>query len=298
MSTLPDKGDAGLPAKGDAGLLAKGDAGLLIQVGDTHINSLVALCPPTVNRDGGTYRSSRGQRWLWQCWLEMWETIKRDYPTQRKVLVLTGDLGELDTKRRTAELISPNKAEVMSMIIDTLEPALRQVDSVFVIRGTQAHTGKGAWLEEAIANDLTITVKDEENKAASWYWLRLEAEGVRFDIAHHASMGGLPWTAPNAANRLAFMAETYYHRIGQSLPHVVMRSHNHRYADSGGNYESLAVFTPAWSLMTEFGYRMGKELALASIGSVVFECSGGEYKMRQFKYEPRHETRRVWKLKA
>lgn len=38
----------------------------LLIVSDTHINSTVAICPSEVELDdGGSYRPSRGQRWLW-----------------------------------------------------------------------------------------------------------------------------------------------------------------------------------------------------------------------------------------
>ena len=37
----------------------------------------------------------------------------------------------------------------------------------------------------------------------SWWHLKLVAAGVSLDIAHHASMGRLPWTRPSSATKLA-----------------------------------------------------------------------------------------------
>lgn len=264
---------------------------LVIVASDTHINSTVGLCPPLINLDdGGSYHSSRAQRWLWDCWLDMWDKAGQ-YTDWRKVVIFNGDIGELDTMRRSYQLISPNKAVIQAMVIDALEPVLAVVDAVYIIRGTQAHTGKGAWLEEAIASDITVNVPNKTS--ASWYHLRATASGVRLDVAHHASMGGLPWTAPNSANKLAYIAMNYYREMGLPVPHLVIRSHNHRYATSGDNYPVSAYFTPAWQLATEYAYRTGKELSIANIGALAFECEGGNYVPRRFDY-PIKESRRLW----
>jgi len=265
---------------------------LVIVASDQHTNSTVGLCPPVVQLDdGGTYHASRGQRWLWDCWLDTWDKV-RAYQGWHKVLDLNGDLGELDTKRRSYQLITPNKAFIQGMIIDTLAPALDEVDSVYVKRGTPAHVGKSAWLEEAIAQDITISVP--EKTSASWYWLRATASGVRFDTSHHAPMGGLPWTFPNSANKLAFLAMNYYREMDLPIPHVVVRSHNHRYATSFDNYKTSAYFTPAWTLRTEYIHQ-GREYGVANIGALLFECEDGQYVPRRIDY-PIKESRRLWAL--
>lgn len=269
----------------------KSNQTLVIDASDHHTNSTVGLCPPVVHLDdGGTYHASRGQRWLWECWLDMWATIRRDYSGWRIVYIIGGDVGELDTKRRSYQLISPNKATIQAMVSEAQAPALDLADAVYVIRGTPAHTGKSAWLEEATAQDITTNVRNKE--AHSWYWLRATASGVRFDVGHHSSMGGIPWTAPNSANRLAFLAMNYYHENELPVPHVILRSHNHRYATSADNFKASAYFTPAWTLRTEYIHQ-GKEYGIAQIGAMAFECDGGRYVPRKFDY-PIRESRRLW----
>jgi len=259
----------------------------LICVSDLHINSSVAICPPVVNLDdGGTYHASRGQRWLWECWKEFSLAVKT--LSGRKVLLLCGDLGELDVKRRSNQLITVNKATILNIVLDTLAPLVDAVDSLIVIRGTMAHTGKSQWLEEAIARQYDHAVHDKACDNASWYHFRGEIGGVKVDAAHHVSMGGLPWTAPNAANKLAFRVMSAYSMdYKQAPPDYAYRAHNHRYADSGNNYECKAIILPCWSLITEFGYRVGRELDLADIGGVI----NGEL----IRYKPR--IGRIWALK-
>ena len=269
---------------------------LLIACGDLHTNSTVGLCPPVIQLDdGGSYHASRVQRWLWDCWLDQVEKVKA-IEARRKVLVLNGDLGELDTKRRSTQLISGNKATILSLVLQTIEPLFSVVTDVVIIRGTMAHTGKGGWLEEAIAADLDHAVRPGKMKSpASWYHMRGVFAGVRFDIAHHVSMGSAPMYEKNAANRASAIALwRYMVDMQQDPPDVLLRSHNHRYADSGGNYETFAVCLPAWTTKTEFAYRIGAENTIADIGSMLFYCEGGKYTYERLPYKAREE-RKVWK---
>lgn len=267
----------------------------VIVTSDHHINSTVGLCTPYMNLDdGGTYRASRTQRALWESWCAMWQEVG-SLPG-RKISMLNGDLGELDTKRRSTQIVTANKATIQALVIETLAPMLDVVDSVIVVRGTMAHTGKSQWLEEAIAKDLDNTIPDKNTQ--SWYHFRAAVAGIRFDLAHHASMGRLPWTEKNAANKIA--ARVIYHylnELGQPTPHIAIRSHNHRYSDSGGNYDVFALCTRAWCTPTEFVYRVGGELTIADIGGHLFSIKEGHYKYdaARFYYKPKGS--RVWALK-
>jgi hypothetical protein len=263
----------------------------LAYVSDLHTNSTVAVCPPVISLDnGGTYHASRGQRWLWEC-LNDFANRFHKLPG-RHIVGLGGDLGELDIKRRTVELITPNKATIQDIAIETTEPLVGDADGVIVVRGTPAHQGKGAWLEEAIAQDLTNAIR-QSKKIASWYQFQGCIDQGRFDMAHHASMGNVPATA---AIRVAEAAVRHYLSLGQPLPHVILRSHNHRKADSGDNYPFKVFFTPSFSLKTEFAYRQGRELQLSDIGGLIFTIEGDRVSHEWVLYEPR-ENKRVWAVK-
>ena len=231
---------------------------------------------------------------MWESWLDFWTEAGR-LQADHKVGILNGDLGELDTKRRSNQLITTNKATIMHMLLDVLEPALDVLDAVYVIRGTMAHTGKSGWLEEAIANDITINIPSPT--AVSWWHLRANASGVTFDVVHHASMGGLPWTEKDAGNKVAkIIVWRYLVNMKKPAPHVALRSHNHRYSDSGGNFDTFAVCLPCWSFLTEYAYRTGKENDGSNIGGVWFMCRGvNKYQYEKRIYKPQ-EVRRIWAL--
>lgn len=268
---------------------------IVIAVGDLHVNSTVALCKPSINLDDdGTYRASNNQRKIWDAWLDFCNEVKA-IDADKRILVLNGDIGELDTKRRSVQLITLNKATVLRMVIDTIEPMLSIIDDVIVVRGTMAHVGKSSWLEESIADD--IGAISNGNAKSHWHF-RGMFENVRFDIAHHASMGNLPWTEKAAAIKIAKIIMDRYNEMKSPIPHVALRSHNHRRSDSGRNYECRAVCLPCWQLHTEYISRIGHENSIADIGGDIFVCEDGSYKWIDYRYEINPSGRRLWSLKV
>lgn len=260
-----------------------------------HINSTVALCAPNVELDdGGTYHLSRTQSWLWRCWSEF--TDECAALPGRKIVCIKGDLGELDTKRRSVQLITANKATILKMIHRTIEPIYQIADAVIVIRGTQAHEGKGSWLEEAIASDLDHAIRDENRNTSSWYHIRTVIEGVRLDISHHATMTGNPWGRGNSANNLAHkIVWNYAVGMGQPAPHLALRAHNHVLAESSG-FPTHVQYSPAWTTITEYGYRAGFENTLSDIGGIIWTLEDGTYSQKIIQFRPA-ESRRVWAMK-
>lgn len=267
----------------------------LIFVSDLHINSTVALCPSGVALDdGGTYTPSREQRWLWRNWIEFWERAGQQ--PGRRIVVINGDMAELDTKRRSVQLITANKATIIRMVLLALEPALAVADQVLIVRGTPAHTGKGAWIEETIAADLDNVIQAEHS--ASHYHARLAIDGVRLDIAHHAPMGRTPWARNTGANGLASKLLWYYRvDMHKQPPHLAVRAHNHQaavgYAQAGGDCIEVR-YLPAWSLATEYTYRAGYENSLADVGGMFVRINSGRYECEPVVFPYRVSEAQLW----
>jgi hypothetical protein len=262
-------------------------------VADLHVNSTVAICPPRIEKDEGTHLATREQRWLGECF--------RDYCTGfyqlpgRHVVIINGDVGELDTKKRSLQLISTNKATIQRIILETIEPLIGDADAVYVMRGTSAHTGKSAWLEEWLGND--IDAIGPSNDTRSWWNLRTDCEGVRLDIAHHASMSASKAGKLGAPSRLACETWSDYTEAGNKPPNLVIRSHNHRSADTFDNFPVRVIYTGAWTFATEYIYRSGKYTAnmLADISGLYLTCEDGKIEVERKAYKP--ERRNVWALK-
>ena len=125
-------------------------------VSDLHSNSTIGLCPYSFNLDdGGTYKASKAQRWLWRNWQDYWKRIANlSQDTGLPVVaVVNGDITDGD-HHGSPQLITRNDADQLRLGIAVLEPVLNTARRVFVVRGTEAHVGKSASLEEMIAQDI------------------------------------------------------------------------------------------------------------------------------------------------
>lgn len=285
-----------LLSKGDQNLEAQNSTlqkAVVVTMNDSHINSTVGLCPKLVNLDdGGTYHPSKTQRWLLSCYTDFWARVNVEAVGYRKILMIIGDLGELDCKRYSAQLITQNKATILSMVRDVLD--LATWDALYIVRGTRAHTGRSAWLEEEIGSDVSAVQSD--NGVFSWWHIRAMVEGVRFDVSHHASMGRTPWVRTNSTVKLASECLWNYKVERDAIaPDVILRAHNHIYSEARVKNTS-AYFLPSWTTKTEFVYRVGQENTLADVGGMAFYCDGGKVTPKLYSYTPERE-RKVWQMK-
>ena len=267
---------------------------ILAVVADTHIGSTVAICPPSVMLDdGGGYRPSRGQQWLWQCWGDYWQTVMAHKPQGggHRWCVHLGDVGE-GNHHGTTQIVTANPVTQSAMVAEVLEPVARWADRLFVIRGTEAHAGPSASSEESAADDLGA-VRDDLLGTASWWHLLLEVGGARFDLAHHPpSFPGREQTRGNAAVTLASVVIAEYARTGDKPPQFALRGHAHLFADSGETYQTRGVLCPAWQLATGYANKR-RPGQLAHIGGLLFVIEGGAAVMRHIPFAP--QRRAAWR---
>lgn len=245
------------------------------------MNSTVAVCPPVVNLDdGGTYHASPGQRFLWDSWLDVADRAAKYKP----ILVGNGDLVEGDAKNRSYQVITRNRTNALKIAADVFDVLAKVCSSVYIVRGTAAHVGKSANLDEAVGNDLDA-VQAAPGVHSFWY-LPLRVEAVPMSIAHHANMGGMAWTSPSAAQKLA--AQLLFEAADNNTPApaLVFRSHVHRWCDSYDAHRTRVIFLPAWTLATEYIHRI-KPGALAEIGAALVHVDGDKYEVEKLKYKPR-----------
>lgn len=263
---------------------------------DLHTTGYGALIKPAVKLDnGGTYKASKGERFLWKSWCTHWEKIgnfasKNDLSV---TLILNGDALEATAKERSNQIITKNKAKIIEYAFDTLEPALDVCTSVFVIRGTEFHTGQSGEYEELLARDINAE-KDGDNY--SWWQLYANFDGILFDIEHHGPLGRLPWTLGNALNRLTVELLIGYNKIGSKMPDIAIRSHNHIYATNSDHYATRVISTPAWKLGAHDSYvRRLAKVVPADIGGMYIVCDRGKYERFMDIYKP--APSRPWRKK-
>jgi len=254
----------------------------ILVISDTHINSTVSLCKPSVNLDDGQeVKITNAQKWFWDNYLDLLEKVDSYKPD---ILIVNGDAVEGDTKQRSYQLVTRNPACIIQIASETLEPLVSKIPAVYFIRGTGAHSGKSGYYEELLAKDFDNTV--QINKAYSQWSLNLIADKVKISIAHHTSMSGIPWTKPNSANALAAKVQFQYSQDGDKPPDLVLRAHVHRWADSHDAFRTRAIVTPCWTLETEHTHRIAPD-SLPECGALFIECDNGKYTVDKIKYEPK-----------
>jgi hypothetical protein len=268
----------------------RAQAALVVAVGDLHINSTVGLSPPRVQLDdGGTFTHSKEQAWIWDCWQRFWEQVNKQRESREIVAVLNGDLVEGNHHHVTA-LISHNETTQALMALEILEPVAAMADRLYVIRGTEAHTGQAAYWEELIASDLGA--QREKGGGASYWQLCLVAGGVKFDAQHHPSTAGYTYhTRVSAPGREARSVRTGYQEDGLQPPDVVLRSHTHHF-DRGWAEGTECLYLPGWQLTTAFAHRRGAGRRIEPVGGVLFDCADGAYTVTPIRYRP--ERRDPW----
>ena len=141
---------------------------IMAAVGDIHSNSTIGVNPPEVQlNEGGTWIANRTNRWRWQCWNDYWDEVERVKEKLGACLhvIINGDAAD-DPYHATTEVVSTNKATILESAITVYERARNLADHFFMVRGTVAHVGVGAWIEETLARDMDAE-KDEEARKHS-----------------------------------------------------------------------------------------------------------------------------------
>jgi hypothetical protein len=253
----------------------------------------VGLAQPTVNLDDGDQVSAgTARRWLYWTYTDILAKVKEKARGELYGLI-NGDVIESDAKNRSWQTITRNPEEIRTMAIETFEPFFAMCRGVWVTRGTEAHTGKSAHYEETFAANFTNTMRDEETGRASWWYLPLELDGVRMDIAHHPRAGsGRPMNSQSGIDRVASDTLFTYANDGEVPPQLVIRSHLHGYRDSRDAFRTRAIITPAMSLLTSYVYRIGINVS-QPVGAIMIYCDKGRYFVEPLLYPVRKQAWQV-----
>lgn len=252
---------------------------LVVITGDWHVNDTVGLCPPVYKREKqSNHRSGPAVRALWRAWIEFWDfiAVKKADTGATVYAIANGDLGDIN-RHDKSQLISQRTSDISRAMIDVAKPMVDVADKVFIIRGTAAHTGGCGELEEALALDTTNAVHCPDEGSASWWVLRSEFGGVRFDITHHSPTASRrPWTRNAAAARAAAIVAGRYMKedIAREVPKYAIFSHVHYHA-SGEEMGVKGRFIPPLKLVGAFGHRLGSGAHVEKVGGWWALCDAG-----------------------
>ena len=259
-------------------------------VNDVHAGGSTAVCPPVVQLDdGGAYQASKVQLWLWQNWHDYWARVAKVRGDDELYVVFNGDLFDGD-HHGTAQILSRHpeaQSAVLRACMDA--PLALEPDKIFVVRGTEAHNGKSNSGEEALArrwrDDGLPVVGDPETGTASWWHLRMEVAGTRFDITHHGRTGMRAHTEGSAANLYAHDILLHHVKDGDPPPHLAIRAHYHRFNDSGDACPVRVITNGCWQIGTAYVKKVAAD-SLSHIGGLIVELEEGvEPKVSKIRYK-------------
>ena len=267
-------------------------ATIIAVTSDTHCRSTVGLMSPkgVALDDGGRVAPSKGQRWLWDCWLSFWDMVDRLKVKHDAgvIWVSNGDLVDGD-HHNTYQIVSRNSIQEREIVRDVLDVPLGLAPNrIFIVRGTESHVGQGGSSEESIARALSDDWPVErcpETGNASWWKLMMDVDGVFLDFTHHGRTGMRPWTHANATILLAAQITMERVKRGERIPDLAIRSHFHRISDSYDAHPCRVIQTPAFQLATAFVNKVVPE-TMADIGGIAIVIDDGKYEVHKDVHEP------------
>lgn len=234
----------------------------LIVVSDLHVGCQVGLvrkCGAALD-GGGKYMPNIVQQQMWAWWLEFWKWAERAVKGEEFGVVINGDVMD-GIHHDSCTQWAQNLADQAEEAYQVLAPIVDRCNGKFyIIRGTEAHTGKSGQEEEKLASRLGAipTKAGQYARNELWKWVG-ENKASLVHIQHHIGTTGSQAFESTALHKELVEAWTEAARWGIRPPDAIVRSHRHRNltdkapAKNGSAWVSV---TPGWQGKTPFTFRI------------------------------------------
>jgi hypothetical protein len=255
----------------------------IVVVSDLHSGCRLALCPPgdIALDDGGTYRASKQQRWMYSKWKEFWESwvplVTMGEPFS---VVHNGDVID-GSHHGSVTQISQNIADQREIAYSLLKPIVDLCEGRFYsVRGTEAHVNKSASDENEVAKRLGA-IPNDQGQNSRWELRKMVGEAL-VDFQHHVGVSGSNHYESTAVHKELVEAFTEAGRWGARPPDVVVRSHRHRCIETripSSNGQAISFVTAGWQGKSPFAYRIagGRQASPQYGGSLIRWDAGGVF---------------------
>lgn len=229
-------------------------------VSDFHCGHEVGLTPPKWNPH---YEGDKGGEYRAYMWDIFSKTVAKLRPID--ILVANGDLidgrGERSGSLELISLDRMTQADMAATVINYVG-----AKKVYITRGTDYHVGHEESWEDLIAERVAAErIGDIIN---------LDVNGLVFNFRHHIGGSQTPIGRTTPLAREAVWNALWHVRQGFPLSDVIVRSHVHYHAFTGGP-GWLAMVTPG---LQGYGTRYGERRlsGLIDFGLVVFDVTSRE----------------------
>lgn len=236
----------------------------LVVVSDLHVGCQLGLCPPKgmAQDAGGIYTPSSLQRKVLEHWDYFWQKwVPKVTRGEPYAVLVNGDLVD-GVHHRSVTQITHNIDVQRAACYELLAPVRDGAADMYIVRGTEAHSGQSGQDEEAIGR-LLGAHKTQDGKF-SRYSLWLKVGDCTVHASHHVgttSSTAYESSAPSRAQSAMFENAG---RWAAPLADVVIRSHRHTHVltmkPTARGY-GIVFTTACWQLPTPFVYKKSPEQA-------------------------------------
>ena len=236
----------------------KNSIDVVLVISDIHGGCQLALCPINGVRldGGGFYKPNKLQRKIHYWWEEfLTEWVPEETKGKKFNLVFNGDLFE-GRHHGSITQFTQNLSDQANVAYELCAPVVEKAENLYMLRGTESHTGKSAEQEEQLAEKLGAKPNTLGQYARDELWLKIGKALGHF--THHIGTSGSEYYQSTAPLKELITAYSTAGKMGKVDPNVVCRSHRHSFCEVrlAGKYDYDCTFcTPAWQLQTPYAYR-------------------------------------------
>jgi hypothetical protein len=244
----------------------------ILCVDSIHPGSDYGMLPPNfVDSAGNPHPQNAGQKYMWDCWLDMMA-----WAGQVDALVVLGDVVEgkqfksHGSELRLTRVIDQEEAAIQ--VLGTLIKGTRP-KRVWLVKGTPYHDGELGCSVENVAKSLRA--EKYEGLGTGTYAkevMDLDVEGVVFDFSHGISVSGGLYRAV-AIDREALWSAISGKTGKAPKADVIVRGHAHYFVHIE-HVSKHAVILPAWQLQTSYMRKNSRYRMIPDLGAVLFTVDG------------------------
>lgn len=245
----------------------------VVVVSDLHVGCELALMPKDgYTSDNGNHKPpSPMQQKLHAWWEEFWAWADKETGGNYNVVV-NGDAID-GVHHNSVSQWSHNLDHQRGAAVELLRPIRERAKKLFIIRGTEAHTGQSACNEESIARELKADRISRDGTYSHWQ-LFYHHDDLLVHFAHEIGVSMSPFSKSSALQRELVYGYINSGRWGDKPPDVYVRSHKHECSVVGEPSESGMTWcwvTSPWQLGTPYMQKKPRGGAMPEVGGLILK---------------------------
>lgn len=242
--------------------MAEAPIGVTVLVSDTHVGGTTSLIAPgpITTPDGQSIIPSKLQGWLWECWTDFNQHVKRYKRRGAKIFVIVNGDETEGRHHDTYQILSEDETTHSNLAVEVFDPLLSNADGCAFIYGTEAHSGRANKLERLVAQHFENRglVKNETGGLLHDVF-KSTIFGTLFNATHHTNGGKNDRLRLSAAMLAIEAHQTQALHDKVPVADILVRSHIHHHVDTEDHYSTRMLVTGCWQLPTQHAVKIAPD---------------------------------------